>query len=74
MISTEWKDQCAKCEGDAVSVRHINKSHVDTLAQVLASVDKEKIHTGAQVLALVDKEKIIFRNKHNAADWPEEIF
>ena len=43
MISTEWKDQCAKCEGDAVSVRHINKSHVDTLAQVLASVDSEKI-------------------------------
>ena len=52
-MSTEWKDQRAKCEGDAVSLGHINKcpeafisqSHVDTLAQVQASVDKEKIPT-----------------------------
>ena len=49
-VSTEWKDQSAKCEGDAVLIGHINKSHlplshVDTLAQVLASVDKERILT-----------------------------
>ena len=42
MKSTEWKDQCAKCEGDAVSVRHINKSHVATLAQVQVSADKKR--------------------------------
>ena len=49
-MSTEWKDQSAKCEGDAVLIGHINKSHlpqshVDTLAQVLALVDKERIIT-----------------------------
>ena len=46
-MSTEWKDQSAKCEGDAVLIGHINKSHlpqshVDTLAQVLALVDKKR--------------------------------
>ena len=40
-MSTEWKDQRAKCEGDAVLIGHINKSHVDTLAQVLALVDEK---------------------------------
>ena len=42
-ILTEWKDQGAKCEGDAVSNEHYNKprSHVDTLAQDLASVELE---------------------------------
>ena len=53
-MSTEWKDQRAKCEGDAVLIGHINKcsevlisqSHVDTLAQVLALVDEKGYHTG----------------------------
>ena len=44
---TEWKDPRAKCEGDTVLIGHIRNtinpiayhlSHVDTLAQVLASV------------------------------------
>ena len=50
MMSIEWKDQCAKCEGDAVLIGHINKcsntllsqSHIDTLAQVQALVDKRR--------------------------------
>ena len=47
-ILTEWKDQGAKCEGDAVSNEHYNKprSHVDTLAQDQASVDFEVQKTG----------------------------
>ena len=46
MMSTEWKGQCAKCEGDAEFIVRINKrpkvlqSHVDTLAQVQASVNQ----------------------------------
>ena len=48
-MSTEWKDQRAKCEGDAVLIGHMNKcyevllsqSHVDTLAQVQALVDEK---------------------------------
>ena len=47
-MNTEWKDQGAKCEGDAVFIGYVNKcldtlitrSHVDTLAQVLASVEE----------------------------------
>ena len=50
MMSTEWKDQRAKCEGDAVLIGHINKcseillpqSHIDTLAQVQALVDERE--------------------------------
>ena len=50
MISTEWKDRRAKCEGDAVLIGHINKctdvtSHVAALAQVHALVDKSESHT-----------------------------
>ena len=53
-MSTEWKDQRAKCEGDAVLIGHRNKcseillsqSHVDTLAQVQALVDEKDSHTG----------------------------
>ena len=43
-ISTEWKDQRAKCEGDAVFMGQINnQSHVDTLAQVQALVDEKEL-------------------------------
>ena len=47
-MPTEWKDQGAKCEGDAVSNEHYNKpqSHVDTLAQDQASVVIEKHAAG----------------------------
>ena len=55
MISTEWKGQCAKCEGDAVLIGHVhkcpeslnNQSHVDTLAQVQALVDAKQSHKRA---------------------------
>ena len=74
MKGSPLSDELEKLKPDAKTVRAQMSDTVSEMEKLHIKVSRALQSAAKSYRTLVDKEKIIFRNKHNAADWPEEIF
>ena len=74
MKGSPMSDKLEKLKPDAKTVRAQMSDTVSEMEKLHIKVSRALQSAAKSYRTLVDKEKIIFRNKHNAADWPEEIF
>ena len=74
MKGSPMSDELEELKPDAKTVRAQMSDTVSEMEKLHIKVSRALQSAAKSDRTLVDKEKIILRNKHNAADRPEEIF